>query len=752
MNTIQFFPQYYPDPTIGRPISSGSIYVGIPDLDPEILGNQKTLSVRQEDGTVVTVTQPISTNAGGVPEYLGSPVTLLVAGDYSLKILDSGGSQVYYMPTNVGLNNSSYYPDYDAIDQGITGDNNTIKYYIDAIGTDDGTIVLKHNSGNATTTYTVTTDAVKPGNVEIIFEKGAILGGTGILSGFQTTYPEWFGQIDGTEDEVQINAAIEALRVSSITAKTSANQKIASNFTRKKLILEGDYKIDNPILCEGEEYSNIEADNIIIDGMNVGRVTMNSGFTGVTRYYDSTADGFATITAAILMGGRDFGKDGGNHQVYSGVKRLQIIGAPSGSTTQTAQIGIWDEFSHRNEYTDLYFEALGYGIKARCPVNVYINNLKARRCASLITVYFDVPDIRAVGDYTGEWTSAHEANDVNITDVYFQSTQSYLTDDATTALTSGIRLYNVGEYKLNNITLFGGFHGLTLDNLDGASHGYRWGIVDNLEIAQTEGYGLKLENVNQIMLGIIDVTWCVWDFISSSNITYTESPVQIKDCNQISFETLTIDRNNSSADMKGGHSLLLDGSYGCSINTLRSFGMPGNADDTYSHVSFIDSDFCLFNSVNLGYSFNASYLFKYGIILDNDSGNNTFNNINPFDIGSNLKTRLVSLGTAARNTLRRSTNTITSTNEGGTIDVAGINVLLITNSAAQNITDFTSGYAGQVVTVIFSNSNSTIYDSAGAPAGTFELSSGTSFTGDANDTIVFIKRGASWIELLRSVN
>lgn len=99
MNRVILSPEYFPNPTVGRPISSADIYVGEPDLDPEVVGNQKQISVQQEDGSIVQVTQPISTGAGGVPLYSGSPVTILVDGNYSLKVLDKQGSQIYYVPS-----------------------------------------------------------------------------------------------------------------------------------------------------------------------------------------------------------------------------------------------------------------------------------------------------------------------------------------------------------------------------------------------------------------------------------------------------------------------------------------------------------------------------------------------------------------------------------------------------------------------------------------------------------------------------
>lgn len=91
--------RYYPDPTRGRPVFNGSIYVGLPDTDPQVASNQLAVKAFQEDGSSVPIAQPIRTSAGGVPVLNGSPVQLQVEGEYSIKVLDNMGAQVYYAPT-----------------------------------------------------------------------------------------------------------------------------------------------------------------------------------------------------------------------------------------------------------------------------------------------------------------------------------------------------------------------------------------------------------------------------------------------------------------------------------------------------------------------------------------------------------------------------------------------------------------------------------------------------------------------------
>lgn len=72
--------------------------------------------------------------------------------------------------------NADYkYPDYSAVDQGILGSSNTVKYYVDTLGSNSGTILFRHNSGEATTTYQLSTDETIPFNINTIIEKGAIL-------------------------------------------------------------------------------------------------------------------------------------------------------------------------------------------------------------------------------------------------------------------------------------------------------------------------------------------------------------------------------------------------------------------------------------------------------------------------------------------------------------------------------------------------------------------------------------------------
>lgn len=88
-------------PTTGKPVSLGTVYIGEKDLDPTILGNRKTVVVVEETGvetTILPAAQPLTLSAGGVIQYNGGPVVVLIDGVYSIKVLDSLSAQQYYVP------------------------------------------------------------------------------------------------------------------------------------------------------------------------------------------------------------------------------------------------------------------------------------------------------------------------------------------------------------------------------------------------------------------------------------------------------------------------------------------------------------------------------------------------------------------------------------------------------------------------------------------------------------------------------
>jgi len=93
--------QYFGDNATGKPVSNGFVYVGLIDQDPEIEANRITVNITQEDGSIVPIApsaQPLTIGPGGFIQYLGSPVQVNAASEFSIKVTDSAGVKAYYVP------------------------------------------------------------------------------------------------------------------------------------------------------------------------------------------------------------------------------------------------------------------------------------------------------------------------------------------------------------------------------------------------------------------------------------------------------------------------------------------------------------------------------------------------------------------------------------------------------------------------------------------------------------------------------
>ena len=76
----------------------------------------------------------------------------------------------------------------------------------------------------------------------------------------------------------------------------------------------------------------------------------------------------------------------------------------------------------------------------------------------------------------------------------------------------------------------------------------------------------------------------------------------------------------------------------------------------------------------------------------------------------------------------------------------GVNFLQITNTAPTTIENFTDGVDGQIITLHFTDSNTTINR-----VNCF-LAGGANFTSSPHDVLVLRKIGGDWREVSRSVN
>lgn len=131
--------QYVPNPARGTPIFNGSMYLGQPDLDPKITLNQISVSIQQEDGSIVPVSQPIQTGSGGVPIYNGSPAIILVNEPvFSIKVEDNVGTQKFYQARASSIESAILYTSNELVVDTLEGVTNSLE---SLIGVSNGTVV-----------------------------------------------------------------------------------------------------------------------------------------------------------------------------------------------------------------------------------------------------------------------------------------------------------------------------------------------------------------------------------------------------------------------------------------------------------------------------------------------------------------------------------------------------------------------------------------------------------------------------------
>ncbi|MCH7979017.1 MAG: hypothetical protein IH935_08580, partial [Acidobacteria bacterium] len=83
-----------------------------------------------------------------------------------------------------------------------------------------------------------------------------------------------------------------------------------------------------------------------------------------------------------------------------------------------------------------------------------------------------------------------------------------------------------------------------------------------------------------------------------------------------------------------------------------------------------------------------------------------------------------------------------------TFDVRNTNVMSISASASVTIATITNGFDGQVLTLIFNDSNVTITDDSGGATATVDLNS--AFVSANGSILVLVHNGTSWQEIDRN--
>lgn len=185
-----------------------------------------------------------------------------------------------------------YYPEASATDQGITGDNNTIKYYVDLIGSDEGTIYLQHDSGSATTTYTLTTSETIPSNITLEIERGAILDGQGrlILPDGHPYYISWRRDFEDIIDDI---GSVETTLIIDQDIDLEENKTTPSTLSIKVLrgnIINGTFTLTCNGQIEAGEYQIFGSSITVLFGDNIPQTNIKwFGATGDNTTNDTTA-------------------------------------------------------------------------------------------------------------------------------------------------------------------------------------------------------------------------------------------------------------------------------------------------------------------------------------------------------------------------------------------------------------------------------------------------------------------------------
>nr|WP_317119715.1 phage tailspike protein [Cronobacter malonaticus] len=80
-----------------KAVANGKIYIGLIDTDPTIPTNQIPVYVENEDGSLVQISQPLITNAGGKITYGGQVVKVVTSKGHSMAVYDAYNAQVDYI-------------------------------------------------------------------------------------------------------------------------------------------------------------------------------------------------------------------------------------------------------------------------------------------------------------------------------------------------------------------------------------------------------------------------------------------------------------------------------------------------------------------------------------------------------------------------------------------------------------------------------------------------------------------------------
>lgn len=95
-----------------KAVANGKIYIGKIDTDPVNPENQIQVYVENEDGSHVSVAQPIIINAAGYPVYNGQIAKFVTVQGHSMAVYDAYGAQQFYFPNVLKYDPDQFGPDF----------------------------------------------------------------------------------------------------------------------------------------------------------------------------------------------------------------------------------------------------------------------------------------------------------------------------------------------------------------------------------------------------------------------------------------------------------------------------------------------------------------------------------------------------------------------------------------------------------------------------------------------------------------